>query len=49
MLKGMVTIIDVELTLSRIPGHICKLVSAFIAYNSYVRLDLDNIGFEALL
>ena len=49
MLKGMVTIIDVELTLSRILGHICKLVSDFIAYNSYVRLDLDNINFEALL
>ena len=49
MLEGVVTIIEVELTLSRVPGHICKLVSDFIAYNSYVRLDLDNISFEALL
>ena len=27
MLKGMAAIRDEELTLSRVPGHICKLVS----------------------
>ena len=37
MLKGVAAIRDVELTLSRVPGHICKLVSNFIAFNSYVR------------
>ena len=49
MLEGVVTIIEVELTLSRVPGHICKLVSNFIAFNSCVRLDLDKTYFEALL
>ena len=45
MLKGVAAIRDVELTLSRVPGHSCKLVSNFIAFNSYVRLDLDEISF----
>ena len=43
MLKGVFAIIDVELTLSRVPGHICKLVSNFIAFNSYVKPYLDKL------
>ena len=48
MLKGVAGIRDVELALSRVPGHICKLVSNITAFNSYMRLDLDENSFEAL-
>ena len=48
MRKGVAAITDVELTLNRFPGHICKLVSNFIAFNSYVRLDLDESSYLAL-
>ena len=30
MLEGVVTIIEVELTLSRVPGHICICPCAFL-------------------
>ena len=48
MLKGVAAIRDVELTLSRVPGHTRKLVSNFIAFNSHVRLDLDDNSFVTL-